>query len=270
MSGEFVHRLGMAVSAAAALLCTAMAVAEARRERAARRRATRALGAEAERGRRRARAAPRGRWLHGARATALRRWLPAVAIALSCVALVGGIWGGALGLAAAYGVTRWQRRDRAVQDGPARHAGRVAPQLPLAADLLAACLAAGAGPREAAEAVGRSLRGPVGERLAQAAAELRLGGDPAHAWGRLAALPGAGPLARCLERAGATGSPVVETVSRLAADCRAEQGREATERAGKARARAVIPLGLCFLPAFLLIAVVPVVIGLTDGLSRGI
>ncbi|SCF94997.1 Type II secretion system (T2SS), protein F, partial [Streptomyces sp. Ncost-T6T-2b] len=60
----------------------------------------------------------------------------------------------------------------------------IAGQLPLAADLLAACVAVGAGPREAAEEVGRSIGGPVGDRLARTAVEIRLGGEPAESWGR--------------------------------------------------------------------------------------
>ncbi|MFJ7155146.1 type II secretion system F family protein [Streptomyces sp. NPDC101118] len=142
-------------------------------------------------------------------------------------------------------------------------------QLPFAADLLAACLAAGAGPREAAEVVGDSLGGPVGERLARAGAELRLGGEPGGAWGRLAAIPGARPLADCLERAARTGAPAAEPVSRLAAGMRAERARAATARAQRAAVLITAPVGLCFLPAFLAVGVAPVVIGLAAGLLGG-
>ncbi|WP_308312477.1 type II secretion system F family protein [Streptomyces sp. ISL-11] len=142
-------------------------------------------------------------------------------------------------------------------------------QLPVAADLMAACLAAGAGPIQAAEAVGGSLGGPVGERLAQAAAEVRLGGDPVTAWSRVGELPGARGLARCLERAQATGVPAVEPMSRLAGRLRAERGRAAGIRARRAGVLATAPLGLCFLPAFLTVGVVPVVVGLASGLMKG-
>ncbi|RNG14402.1 type II secretion system F family protein, partial [Streptomyces botrytidirepellens] len=140
-------------------------------------------------------------------------------------------------------------------------------QIPLAADLLAACLAAGADPRTAADAVGKSLGGPFGDRLVRTAAELRLGGEPAGAWGRLGALPGASGLARALEHAGTTGAPAVEPVSRIAADCRAEQGRDAGRRADRASVLATAPLGACFLPAYLLIGVAPVMTGLAGGLA---
>ncbi|GHG60705.1 hypothetical protein GCM10018779_28220 [Streptomyces griseocarneus] len=182
------------------------------------------------------------------------------------VGFAGGITWCVAGLAAAYGIWWWRRRaDRAGDEVSAEEVG---PQLPLAADLLAACLAAGAGPREAAEAVGGSLGGPVGERLAQAAAEVRLGGEPGVAWGRLGGLPGARATARCLERAQATGVPAVEPMSRLAAQLRAAQARAAGIRARRAGVLATAPLGLCFLPAFLTVGVVPVVIGLAGGLMR--
>ncbi|MBB5120500.1 hypothetical protein FHS36_003942 [Streptomyces eurocidicus] len=197
--------------------------------------------------------------------------------------LVGGVAGCATGLAAAYGMWRWWcRRERGVE-GPGDGIGAerrrpgakgtegVAGQLPLAADLMAACLAAGAGPGQAAEAVGASLAGPVGERLARAAAEVRLGGDPATAWNRLGGLsgPGARELARCLERAQATGVPAVEPMARLAGRLRTERARTAGIRARRAGVLATAPLGLCFLPAFLTVGVVPVVIGLASSLMKG-
>ncbi|MFE2154394.1 type II secretion system F family protein [Streptomyces lavendulae] len=142
-------------------------------------------------------------------------------------------------------------------------------QLPFAADLLAACLAAGAGPVEAAEVVGESLGGPVGERLALAGAELRLGGEPGAAWGRLARIPGARGLAECLERAARTGAPAAEPVSRLAAGLRADRSRRAVAAAQRAAVLVTAPVGLCFLPAFLAIGVAPVVIGMASGLLSG-
>ncbi|MGK5728342.1 type II secretion system F family protein [Streptomyces sp. URMC 124] len=203
------------------------------------------------------------------RLPALRDGMLAAASGAAGVILLGGVAGWAAGLAAAYGMWRWLRRRKrdAAPDGlPAEEVER---QLPLAADLMAACLAAGAGPREAAEAVGVSLGGPVGERLARAAAEVRLGGDPATAWSRLGGLPGARGLALCLERAQATGVPAVEPMSRLAGRLRAERGRAAGIRARRAGVLATAPLGLCFLPAFLTVGVVPVVIGLASGLTKG-
>lgn len=193
-------------------------------------------------------------------------WAPVVGVACAGFVLVGGALGCLLGLAAGCGVRRWLRlrpRDRPSEEAEA------GPQLPLAADLLAACIAAGAGPVEAARAVGDSLDGPVGERLARAAAELRLGGEPERAWGRLGAIPGAGQLATCLERAGASGIPAAEQMAQLATECRAEWARTSKERAHRAGVLMAAPLGLCLLPAFLVVGVVPVVIGLASGILSG-
>lgn len=182
-------------------------------------------------------------------------------------ALVGGVPGALAGLAA--GVVVWRRRrgSRPVEEYDAMEAAR---QLPLAADLVAACVAAGAGPVDAARAVGESLEGPVGERLAQGAAEVRLGGEPAAAWRDVGAIPGAGALARLLERAGDSGAPAAAPVARLAKDCRAERARAATAGARRAGVLMAAPVGLCFLPAFIAVGVLPVVIGLAGGLlGRG-
>ncbi|MFH9741104.1 type II secretion system F family protein [Streptomyces roseolus] len=162
------------------------------------------------------------------------------------------------------GARWWLRRTGASRVQAADR--EAAARLPLAADLLAACASAGAGPGEAAEAVGRSLGGPLGERLLRTAAELRLGGEPAEVWGRFGAIPGAEGLARCLERADASGAPAAEAVARHAAALRAAAGRAAAARARRAEVLISAPVGLCFLPAFLAVGVAPVVIGLAKGL----
>ena len=246
-----VHSLGIVLLVCVAGLCAAGEVLGARRERAAWRRLQRLTGL------------PSGRTSVPALfrfPEALRTWLPVAGAGLGAAVLVGGLPGCVAGAGAAYGIRRWQRRLR-LRPAAERSADETR-QLPLAADLIAACLAAGAGPREAADAVGRSLGGPLGQALARIAAELRLGGDPAACWGRL----GSHDLGRCLERASSTGIPPVSEVSRLAAGYRAERSRAALARARRAAVLATAPLGLCFLPAFLLIGVAPVVMSLAGSI----
>ncbi|MFF5635619.1 type II secretion system F family protein [Streptomyces sp. NPDC012825] len=192
--------------------------------------------------------------------------VPVVAVGLGW-ALFGGIAGLGVGALVACGVRgrlpgRGESADPDGDEEAVRH-------LPLAADLLAACAASGAGPGEAAEAVGRSLGGPLGERLTRTAAELRLGGEPAEVWGRFGAIPGAAGLARCLERAGSSGAPSAEAVARYATALRADRARTAAARARRAQVLISAPVGLCFLPAFLAVGVAPVVIGLAVGLLNG-
>ncbi|WP_416370545.1 type II secretion system F family protein [Streptomyces sp. PR69] len=227
----------------------------------------------------------RRRW-HGP-ATRARRWAGPLGALVSGWVLIGGVVGAVAGLAAGYAVRRWQSAcARTAAQGAAAgtdgtngmdgaggvdgaDAQEAAGQLPLAADLLAACLSAGAAPRDAAEAVGEALSGPVGGRLVRTAAELRLGGEPARAWARFGRIAGAEPLAGCLERADRTGAPAAEPVARLADRLRADQARLATARGRKAQVLITAPVGLCFLPAFLAVGVAPVVIGLADGLLSG-
>ncbi len=279
MSVEVVHRVGMAVTAMVAVWCALALVREARAGHAVRRRLS-AVWADGQGrgGRDGARTVPsvRTRWR---RRTATVRnsaprngrpldWAGPLGAAGLAFLLIGGMPGVLVGLAVGYGAHRHlvrQRGAEAVRSAAAEVRAELAP----AGDLLAACLAAGAGPRESAEAVGRSLDGPVAERLRQVAAELRLGGEPAVVWPRLAALPGAEGLARCMERAGISGAPAVESASRIAAELRAEQARTATAQARRAGVLVTLPLSACFLPAFLTLGVVPVLIGLADGLLGG-
>ncbi|MCU1621436.1 MAG: hypothetical protein JWL79_281, partial [Frankiales bacterium] len=53
---------------------------------------------------------------------------------------------------------------------------------------------------------------------------------------------------------------------RVAADARRRQAVDAHRRAARAGVLAVLPLGACFLPAFVLLGVVPAVIGLAGPL----
>ncbi|MBV2357897.1 type II secretion system F family protein [Streptomyces sp. J2-1] len=199
----------------------------------------------------------------------VRRWAPVVGAGCGVVVLVGGVVGAVLGAGVAVGVWRWQVYQARARPVEEPDPGAVARQLPLAADLLAACVAAGAGPAVAAFAVGEALGGPVGDALARGAAEVRLGGDHADAWRRLARIPGAAALARLLERAGDSGLPAAGPAARIASDARAEWARDATARARRAAVMVAAPVGLCFLPAFIALGVLPVVIGLAGGVLGG-
>lgn len=257
VTGVAVHSLGTVLALAAAVLCPAWAVSGWLRERAAGRRPARLLAAPPT---------PCGPRPALARLAVVRSWWgPVGALALGWL-LIGGATGLLVGGGAAWLV---RRRQAAVVARARPDPGETARQLPFAADLLAACLAAGAGPREAAEVVGESLDGPVGEVLARVGAELRLGGDPSTAWARLAGIPGARPLAACLERAARTGAPAAEPVARLAAGLREDRARAAAAQAQRAAVLITAPVGLCFLPAFLAVGVAPVVIGLASGLLTG-
>jgi len=199
---------------------------------------------------------------------------PAAACAVAGVAvavLVGLPAGLVPGLAVVAGVPRLLSRLEPRELRLART--RLAADLPLALDLLAACLTGGAGPAQAAAAVAEAIGGPAGQRLGAVAAALAVGSSPAEAWAELAGRePGdlLAPAARMLARAAEGGAPVAATVQRLAADARAAARSREEQAARRLGVLVVAPLGLCFLPAFVLLGVVPVVIGLAGPLLTGL
>jgi hypothetical protein len=77
--------------------------------------------------------------------------------------------------------------------------------------------------------------------------------------------PASRPLVALLVAAHRDGAPVVEPLTRLAGDLRADRRRAVEARARQVPVRLLFPLVLCSLPAFVLLAIVPpVVAALTD------
>ncbi|MFI7408697.1 type II secretion system F family protein [Streptomyces sp. NPDC049627] len=259
MNAEVVHRLGVTLGAVLVAGWLLRSFVTARHERRVRRRTAELMTTTDVTSKRRRCDVRQG----------ARQGLPMVAVVGAGWVLVGGVAGPVVGLFVAGGLWLWRRRQRAIGAEEELDAGEVARQLPLAADLLAACIAAGAGPVIAAQAVGEALGGPVGDALARGAAEVRLGGEPGEAWQRLASMPRAGALARLLERADVSGLPAAGPAARLAVEARADWARTATERARRAAVMVTAPVGLCFLPAFIAVGVAPVVVGLAGGVLGG-
>ncbi|MDH6703363.1 hypothetical protein P3T27_000044 [Kitasatospora sp. MAA19] len=202
-----------------------------------------------------------GRW---------RRVALAVGAGAGAAVLLGGAVGVVGGALLAVGVHRWSARARSPTDRRAAlEEDLLARQLPLSAELLAACLGSAASPSAAVSAVGRSVGAPMGPRLVAIGAELALGAPPELCWSRLGEQhPSLAPLARCLVRTSLGGAPAAGPLIGLAQGRRAAATRAAHARVRRAGVFATAPLGLCFLPAFVLIGVVPVVIGLTTRFAQ--
>jgi Flp pilus assembly protein TadB len=128
-------------------------------------------------------------------------------------------------------------------------------------DLLAVTLASGASPSAALSAVAEAVEGPIAEDLRAAEHSLRLGQDPARVWRQVARQPGLAALGRSMARAVETGASVRDSLHRLAEDLDASGRLESESRARAVGVRAAAPLGLCLLPAFILLGVVPLVAG---------
>jgi pilus assembly protein TadC len=137
----------------------------------------------------------------------------------------------------------------------------------VALDLLAIALRAGLPVAAAAGLVAEALEGPLAEDLRRVAALCALGADPATAWSHFQDDPLWSEVARSAARAAESGSALSGLLRRVAEDRRAEQEQYAQAAAQRASVIAMAPLGLCFLPAFVCLGIVPVVVGL---LSRAV
>jgi Flp pilus assembly protein TadB len=196
--------------------------------------------------------------------------LPAAVLGGAGVAvLVGGSTGIVVGLGATGGLSWW------LASLPSRAAVErersLRADLPMAADLLAACLSAGAAPSSALEAVARAVGGDLGSVLVSAARRWSLSGSLADAFGGIAECAPGAPLhvlATVCSRAERGGGSAVPLLTSCARDLREVRRTELDVRARRAGAFAVAPLGLCFLPAFVLVGIVPLVAGLVrDGVT---
>ena len=106
----------------------------------------------------------------------------------------------------------------------------------------------------------RALPGPATATLRLAEGRLRVGAPPTEVWAELAGHPVLGPLGRTLARADASGASVADAVARLGEDLARSHRAEIEDLARTVGVRAALPLGVCLLPAFLLIGIVPVVV----------
>lgn len=192
----------------------------------------------------------------------LVRWrLPLVAVAaLGGWFVVGGPLGPLVGLAA--GVFCWRVIARSESPSVRRRRELLERQLPVGVHLLGSCLRSGTSVEGSFEVVAASLPGPFSERLLEIRHRLAFGVDPAEVWRDLAADPQLGPLGRALSRAAGSGAAPAEAVTTLAAALQDERRTRTEARARAVEVKASAPLGACFLPAFVLLGVIPLVVGI--------
>ncbi|MBA3338977.1 MAG: type II secretion system F family protein [Geodermatophilaceae bacterium] len=153
------------------------------------------------------------------------------------------------------------------------------PRLPFAIDLLAVCLRAGMPTSTALRAVASTMSGAktavrpgadggdvpaVSVVFGQAAALTELGSEPAVAWEVWIGHPTYGPLARALIVTGESGSAVAGRLELVSRRLRAAASQAAIARAQRVGVALMAPLGLCFLPAFVCLGVVPVIVGIAS------
>jgi len=188
------------------------------------------------------------------------RLVGGAAAGVAVAVAVGGAVGVALGVGAA--VLAGQVLGRLEPAAARRFRAERLAALPDALDLVSTALSAGLPVPAALAAAAHACGGPLAADLERVAELSALGAGPAAAWADHADDPVLGPVARAAERSADSGSALAGSLARLAADRRAEAILRAESAARRAGVLAMAPLGLCFLPAFICLGVVPVVIGI--------
>lgn len=172
----------------------------------------------------------------------------------------GAGWSAPLLVGAGAGVA-YVASGRIVSPATLRRRRRLAADLPGALELMASCLAAGLPVRGAAAAVAGAYGGPLADDVGGVLAQIAIGDSEGHAWLRLADDPVWSLVARDLARSVQSGATLVDLLHRHAERARKERHGVIVEAARTVGVRSVLPLMACYLPAFLLVGIVPVVAG---------
>jgi Flp pilus assembly protein TadB len=142
-----------------------------------------------------------------------------------------------------------------------RRRARLEAALPHVVDLMSTCLAAGGSAVGALGQIARVVDPPMRDELASYVGRLALGADPVSVWRAMAGHPQLGALGRTLKRSSETGASIADALTRLGTELRAERRTALEAQARTIEVKASLPLGLCLLPAFVLIGVVPMIAG---------
>lgn len=190
---------------------------------------------------------------------------PATVIAFAWP-LAGFVFFGFVGLVIALAtlgfVRTWLGRLERTADRK-REAAIVA-DLPVALALIATVVKSGRSTESAFALVSQNLDDPLAAELQQIAADLERAPEPAEVWRNLES-SFFGKVARTFARSAESGSGVVATVALAATDVRKARAETKRLAASRVAVKTAAPLGLCFMPAFLLVGIVPVVLGISSG-----
>jgi len=188
----------------------------------------------------------------------------ASAVTLGCVTLIAGDM---LGVAAAVPALvcaatvfvvlgRWRPAHLRDRDSA------IGADLPAVCTLLAVCLEAGLPLRNAVAAVTEALTGPAAAALGRLDRAVRLGVPEPEAWAELGHRHAAfEALARELGHSAETGVSLAPVLRHHAKEAQRRVHAGAQARARRAGVSSVVPLMVCFLPAFILVGVVPIIGG---------
>ena len=182
---------------------------------------------------------------------------------IGVLALLSGLAG--LVLAVVVGVAaRWLLHR--IDTAPAGLRERMLHQAPDAIECLAACVTAGAPVWSAMAVVAESFKGPVEHLLRRSAARHHLGAPHEETFAEMLSDPILAPVGRVLLRSVESGASLAPALITCAEQMRQMRGAELENKARAIGVKAVAPLALCFLPAFIVLAVVPIIGSLVTGL----
>jgi Flp pilus assembly protein TadB len=126
------------------------------------------------------------------------------------------------------------------------------------AELIALCLDSGLPLLDSIRAAGQVLGSPIIHYADEATALLQMGGDAQQAfssWRQVAALA---PIASIIESAVNSGASGATALRRSATRLRRARTSQVKRQVRSVGVRATLPIGLCFLPSFILGAVFPI------------
>jgi pilus assembly protein TadC len=219
-----------------------------------------------------ARLRPSGWWarlLHDGRPGRRRRLLLAAAMGASGAVFIVALGWWAAPIAVALGVLGYIVQGYLVSSATTRRRALLEAQLPQVCDLLAVCLDAGLPLRQATAVLADAVDAPFADALRGVRSLVELGAEEGQAWAELGAEdPPLAALGREVSRSIGSGVAVSKVLRSLGADARRDASARAQVRARRVGVRSVLPLMLCFLPAFLLLGVVPIIGGVAQHLLR--
>lgn len=160
---------------------------------------------------------------------------------------------------------RTPRGDASPSRQVRRAAPRHAPDAATLLDFTAAMLRAGVGVESALHRLSQDVPGCA--PLGRVHRGLVAGQSWKQAWSCVQSLPQLREFGEELTFGHATGAPTVELLELTAVQARRRRRAAVEEKAARLSVQMVLPLGLCFLPGFILLGVIPVVLGLVQELA---
>lgn len=143
--------------------------------------------------------------------------------------------------------------------------------LTLLLEMVAVCIRQGASVPWALDQLGSICQQDLGRSMRQVASLLNQGNEWFSSWSQACSHPRFGEyftvLRECLEPSWRHGISPVGRIETTIEQIDQKQQRAVDENAGKLTVRLLLPTGLCILPAFILIGVIPCIAAFAGGLS---